>query len=280
MTKHLKLFADTFHCPDCKGKFDITDNIIKCSSCGQQFQHTNNLLHLADDKFIQPDIPFYNDEEYIRDHKKLLDMHKAHYKKGSMSGILEGWFKKEFTKIISKEAKRPFIEIGCGTGSSISYLGYPKPVIGIDINKDLITEAASKYTESSFVRVDISKMPMPENSVHTFISIAVLEHVFYLEKFIESIAAMLHPEGYFYVMIPTEGGALWKLLNTMAAKQYSGKFNINYAKISRIEHCNKAITIENTLSKFFHISKIKKVPFNFMGVNSNFIFCYELRKRA
>jgi len=192
---------------------------------------------------------------------------------------LENYFKKELLKIIVNH-QRPFFDIGCGTGTGFKHLGYPKEIVGIDIALDLITLCKKNFPEADCICCDITNPPLKKKSLKTVFSLETLEHIFYLERFIESIESLLSSDGFFYVLIPNEGGIAWRILRNIAHYKYSKDFNVNYKKMLTKVHCNTAYTIDNVLNKFFRIDLVRNIPWRLGGINLNFVKLYRLRKRV
>ncbi len=123
------------------------------------------------------------------------------------------------------------------------------------------------------------KPPFKDESFQTIFCIAALEHIFYLEAFIQSIERILAKEGDFYVLIPTQGGLTWSLLQNLSALKFSKQLDINYKKVIEKEHCNNAITVENALHKYFIVDHSRTVPFRTGGYNFNLVKLFRLKKR-
>lgn len=265
-------------CPNCHNELTNNGIDILCDSCGKVGSINDGVLNFISptDKNVQP--AFYNDDEYQRDIEKIRQVHNYHYNPDSIAGKLENYFKDELLKIVVNP-QRPFFDIGCGTGTGFKHLGYPEEIIGIDVSFELMKACKSTYPEADCICCDIENAPLRKNSLKTIFSLATLEHVFYLERFLESIEKLLSSDGYFYVLIPAEGGLAWSILRNIAHFQYSRALNINYKKLLEKEHCNTAQAIHSALNKFFIIDLERKIPWRIGGNNLNLIRLYRLKKR-
>jgi len=222
---------------------------------------------------------FYDDEDYMKGLQKEKERHYLHYNSGSLAGKLERYLKDELLKILINH-ERPFFDIGCGTGSGFKHLGYPQEIVGIDVSSELIESCKESFPEADCICCDITKPPFKKNSLKTVFSLETLEHIFHLERFIESIESLLSDDGFFYVLIPNEGGVAWSILRNMAHYKYSKVLNFNYKKNLAKVHCNTAYTIDNVLNKFFRIDLVRNIPWRFGGANLNLVTIYRLRKRV
>jgi SAM-dependent methyltransferase len=268
-------------CPQCHSKLICQNTGLKCGSCDSRAKIVDGVIKF-DAPYETSDHSrlFYNDAEHYQGQQKLEELHRLHYGGDSLSGKIERYFKNELMKLVVN-GERPFIDIGCGTGLAFNHFGYPKPIIGIDIDFNLMKICKGNFPESQCICCDINRAPFSKNSLKTIFSLYTLEHVFYLESFMGAVADLLSPYGYFYAAIPTEGGFVWSCLRRLAHIKYAKKLNINYKKIvAEKEHCNKASTIDNVINKFFIIDARRAIPFRAGGINFNMSLLYRLKKRT
>lgn len=267
-------------CPLCRGELlSLPSGARKCPACVREYPVLNGVMDFRLPERTESPPAFYADPEYVKGRARMAEQHELHYDRGSLSGRLEDYFKRELMKIV-RDSGRPFFDIGCGTGTGFERLGYPKPIIGVDISMDLLKTCKARYPEAECICCDITRAPFRDGSVDTVFSLATLEHVFYLESFVRAIEKLLSPSGRLYVLIPTEGGFLWSLMRNLAQLKYSGALDFDYKRFFELEHCNKAVTIENVLHKFFVIELARRVPFRFGGNNVNLLVLFRLKKRS
>ncbi len=271
-------FWELLACPTCQQELSLEEASISCRTCGTIGQVTNGVLDFQSLNEPTPRPKIYDDPEYLAGLEKFPQLHELHYESNSLSGRLEGSFKSELMKLV-EQPRRPFIDVGCATGSGFRQLGYPEATIGIDISLDLLTKCKASFPESDCVCCDITRAPFRRGSFETVFSMGSLEHIFYLEAFVGALEQLLSPSGRLYVMIPTEGGLTWRLLRNLAHLKYARTLEINYKHTVGIEHINDATTVENVLRKFFVIEKRRSFPLRFGGINFNFCLLYRLRRR-
>lgn len=88
-------------------------------------------------------------------------------------------------KKISKKALS-ILDLGCGEGSRLDLLrdGSEKRAVGVDISETAIRMAKKNYPGIKFIRADLEKLPLKDNSFDLVYSAYVLEHLSNPEKVI------------------------------------------------------------------------------------------------
>lgn len=266
-------------CPQCSEQVSFHGDDILCNSCGKVGEIKNAILNFNTNPMTNAESAFYNDEDYKKGVQKEKERYHLHYNNSSLPGRLENYFKDELLKIIINN-ERPFFDIGCGSGTGFKHLGYPEEIVGIDVSFDLIKSCKKNFPEADCICCDITRPPLKKNSLKTIFSLATLEHIFYLERFVESIESLLSSDGFFYVLIPNEGGVAWSILRNAAHYKYSKLLNFNYKKNLAKVHCNTVYTIDNVLNKFFDVELVRNIPWRIGGSNLNLVKIYRLRKRT
>ena len=273
------LLKEILVCPQCSAQITFHGDDVLCNSCGKVGQIKNSVLNFNTKSITSVERAFYNDEDYKKGVRKEKERYHLHYNSSSLAGRLENYFKDELRKIIINN-ERPFFDIGCGSGTGFKHLGYPEEIVGIDVSFDLIESCKKNFPEADCICCDITRPPLKKNSLKSIFSLATLEHIFYLERFVESIENLLSSDGVFYVLIPNEGGLSWSILRNIAHYKYSGILDFNYKKNLAKVHCNTVYTIDNVLNKFFDVELARNIPWRIGGSNLNLIKIYRLRKRA
>ena len=275
----MKPHLDKLACPNCRAPLSSSELALLCGTCGQVAEYEDGVLNFLPFQ-NRPESPkIYDDPEYIEATKALEVLHGIHYAKGSLSGWLEGIFKKWLLRHV-EEAPRPILDIGCGAGNGFEQMGYPKAIVGVDVSLPFLKDCQSKFPSADTVCCDFVRAPFADSSFETITSMGALEHVFYLERMLHSVSRVLSDTGKFYVLIPCEGGLIWWLLRNVAHMKYANKLGVDYRKIASIEHINKAATIENALKKYFIAERSERRPFLVGGIAFNMAAIYVLRKRV
>jgi ubiquinone/menaquinone biosynthesis C-methylase UbiE len=108
-------------------------------------------------------------------------------------------------KFLSKEKLiSPVLDLGCGFGEFMQAFADNKIDVGLDVNrKDLIVaEKSNKYKK--VILADARKMPFPDNSFKTIVSISTVEHIKNPSKLLKECYRVLKPGGKFILSIETD----------------------------------------------------------------------------
>jgi SAM-dependent methyltransferase len=207
-------------------------------------------------------------------------LHAEHYRPGSLTGTIERNMKERMA-VLMRDVIPPFVDLGCGTGTGFTYLGAETDIIGVDNNIDLLRRCRQLHPKVTLVCCDMRFPPFVPGAFQSLLSIATLEHVFHLESFVESAARILADSGFFFVMIPTEGGIAWRLGRALVtARRNSRLLGVDYARVSKMDHCNTVFAVQNALEKHFIIDRLLQYPLGFGGPHCNIAFLYRLSKRC
>ncbi len=81
--------------------------------------------------------------------------------------------------------------------------------------------------------------------------------------------------------LPCEGGLAWDMGRKFTTERiFSKRFNFDYGKAVRTEHCNTAKKVVDALKKEFTVDKRKLFPFNFLPfIACNLILTMQLTKK-
>lgn len=135
------------------------------------------------------------------------------------------WRSVEAQELAKYKLEKPILDIGCGFGE-FGGIFFPSSVeVGIDINKKEILQAAATGKYRKTVAVDARKLPFPDNSFGTIISISTLEHIPNNYKVFKEAYRVLKPGGKFIITVPTSqlfnGLLIVKILNSLNLKNLS-----------------------------------------------------------
>lgn len=90
--------------------------------------------------------------------------------------IVTGNFYKKISSAINFLNGRKVLDIGCGTGTLVSYLK-PSLYMGLDINSNFIKYANKKYPSYSFKVFDLTKDNFPKKNFDYLFIMNVLHHL-------------------------------------------------------------------------------------------------------
>lgn len=107
-------------------------------------------------------------------------------------------------QIIGRNKKLRILDIGCGTGETLTYLKkkFPKTILyGIDTSNRAI-----KYSQSrghkKVIKASALKLPYKNNSMDVVLLLDVLEHIKQDKKVIEEAKRILRKGGYIFIASP------------------------------------------------------------------------------
>ena len=173
----------------------------------------------------------------------------------------------------------PIFDLGCGMGSGFGELGGEELVVGLDADIDLLKKARQKYPRATLIYSNLDELPLVEHSVSCAFAIAVMEHIFHLERTVENFARFIATAGRLYVMIPTEGGVAVDLARLVTSRRNAAVVGLTSSEArdaQRMEHCNTLPAIENALKKHFRVEQSLAWPFRFGGSLINITKSYRL----
>ncbi|MDD5934744.1 MAG: class I SAM-dependent methyltransferase [Clostridiales bacterium] len=109
------------------------------------------------------------------------------------------------------------LDIGCGTGSVLSYIGKQKKIMGfgVDVSENMIAIAKEKNPNFEFVTCDCSSLPYENESMDIVIACMAYHHFPNQEQFRKEAWRVLKPGGSLYISDPRFPGILRIVLNTV-----------------------------------------------------------------
>ena len=206
-------------CPLCRTDLNICSNSAKCHR-GHAFPIIDGIIDLAPD--IEKDKNLFDEERYWnhvadRGWTKILP-----------NAIIDQRLFEDYSSVFEHAIKIQWPdhrikkismgEIGCGSGSAISYLKNIElanvDYVGIDISIKMMRLAANeqmpKNWKTQFARISANKGVFKENSLDLVFSSSVL-HYFQLDDLTEWIFNSLKPDGLFILHEPSRGNFFAKV---------------------------------------------------------------------
>ena len=101
----------------------------------------------------------------------------------------------------------------------VDWAGHPDRYVGVDQSVELLQRAKSAHPAATFIAAELHCLPFVDRCLPVVIANAVLEHVFRLEISVEEIARCLSVDGYFYALVPTEGGLVAELARSVTSRR-------------------------------------------------------------
>ncbi len=190
--------------------------------------------------------------------ENIRKIYAEHYKKNregespaaSLAQGMESWLHKCVAEDVNESLDKDTLELGAGTLNQLPYetqkgsYDIVEPFTSLFENSTLLSKVRNVYS-------DTSEIPDTER-YDRIISIAVLEHIANLPEVVARCGLLLKEGGTFRASIPSEGTLLWYLgWRLTTGLEFAIKHRLDYGKLMRHEHVNKAKEIEEVLNYFF-----------------------------
>jgi ubiquinone/menaquinone biosynthesis C-methylase UbiE len=166
------------------------------------------------------------------------------------------------------------LEVGCGKGYHFQFVKEFETCqyIGLDIDIDLLRCAHTNYPSIQLVTADASRIPFKSAVFDKIFSIYTFEHLHYLPESLAEVQRVLKPGGELMVGLPAEGVIMYEAGRRLTSKRYfERKYGINYMRLVRSEHCNTCQEVIREIRNYFHIAKIRYLPFWIPSIHLNAI---------
>lgn len=134
----------------------------------------------------------------------------------------EVWIKKEYYQIAKKgldesshEGMRilkdlatqanTILDLGCGEGSRLNKLSGRSSMVGVDFSQTAIELAKKNYPRINFIKADLEKIPLKDNSFDLVYSAFVLEHLTNPETVLHEAIRLVKNNGKIVLIAPNYG---------------------------------------------------------------------------
>lgn len=108
------------------------------------------------------------------------------------------------------------LDVGCGTGSILSYIGNRNTItgFGLDISENMLAIAQEKNPNCSFIIGNSAILPFADQSMDVVIACMAYHHFPNQRQFREEAWRVLKPGGSLYISDPRFPGIIRGILNT------------------------------------------------------------------
>ena len=259
-------------CPDCRDELHQTEMAaLECTGCGRRYAVTDDdilCLVPSESKALPPE---YQDPDYLK-MSAVFDESSSYFT--DANPVFRAIHTSSHRTIA--EWARPYIDdgwtcdLGCGRGfHGMFYEGDPSRLIGVDFRLDSLQAYRRNAPEPVLIQADLTRLPFRNEALSRIVSIYSLEHVYHLSDAVSEMARVAESGNRHFVGLPCEGGLAWGLGRKLTSERaMSRRYDLDYSKYIRLEHCNDATDIIEVLSDKFDIDQRRLFPLPFAPVIS------------
>ncbi|MBT6093799.1 MAG: methyltransferase domain-containing protein [Rhodospirillaceae bacterium] len=272
-------------CPDCRGDLhgDFAMGNVACVRCGRSYTAVGTgILDLmpSSGKSLPES---YNDPDYQK-MSALFDEAQSYFTEGNSlfnsihnasHATIRNWLRE------SKEDGWT-CDVGCGQGHHWEFFeGAWDRFIGIDIRLESLEKIRRRHKKGLLIQADLTSLPFKDGAFQRLLSIYALEHIYHLDDAVSEMARILPQGGQAYIGLPCEGGLAWNFGRKLTSERtMSKRYNLDYRKYIRLEHCNDAADILETLSRVFNPVRTRFFPLSFLpAISLNLIVSQHFERR-
>jgi len=132
----------------------------------------------------------------------LEALYRAHHERGKRYGYLfcHGMRGPYLRQWIGQGRK--VLDLGCRDGMLTEFYAKGNEVVGVDIDTKALELARSRLgVETLWLDLN-AEWPFPKASFDVVVACEILEHLFFLDSFVEKVASVLKPGGLFIGSVP------------------------------------------------------------------------------
>ncbi|MBY0518503.1 MAG: class I SAM-dependent methyltransferase [Bacteriovoracaceae bacterium] len=157
---------------------------------------------------------------------------------------------------INSRLKGKTLDIGCGTGS---FLSYRKNTVGIDVNEFNVNYCKELGFEAYFVP---EKWPFEENTFDSAIMDNVLEHISEPSEILRESHRVLKKDGYLMIGVPAPAGYNWDHDHKVFYSEKKLRETVETFGFKQIEHFHmplKSKFLELRMKQYCYFSVFAKL---------------------
>lgn len=288
MTKANQFPADLFeilHCPDCSNpmKQPVTNSqkALSCTGCNRDYPISEDgILQLLPSK--PPELPpAYDDPDY-----KCMSAHfdsaYSYFTEGnSLFEMIHKSSHKTISRWRSAEAKAHWTcDLGCGQGYHYRYIASTDRYIGVDIRLESLRRIRADFPDALLIQANSCALPFRSGSLGTILSVYAFEHIYHLSQTVSETVRVLEHGGRLFLGLPCEGGLAWTLGRKLTSERtMSKRYNLDYKKYIKLEHCNTAGEVLTVLEKSLTLDRRTFFPLPFVPfIDTNLTVTASFRK--
>lgn len=188
--------------------------------------------------------------------------------------ITRYFFAEQFVK------NKVVLDAACGSGYGTYCLSKSgaKKVIGVDISKETINYAKSKYAAKriEFIVGNVENLPFKDGNFDVIVSMETIEHLQYPDKFLKEAKRLLKKNG--FILLSTPNSLVYPKGNIFHIHEFTekelNKKILNYFKNSKLfyqHNCISSYILNDDKSIFFSKELLYQKLFSFKPENNMYI---------
>ncbi len=155
------------------------------------------------------------------------------------------------------------LEIGAGLGEHLHYEDLTaQEYHAVELREPIAQAIRQGFPSAVTVVADCQRrLPYDDASFDRAIAIHVLEHLPDLPSALEEVARLLKPDGACAVVIPCEGGLVYRMGRRVTSqREFESRYKTGYRWFIENEHVNQAHEILHELRKRFALTDVTYFP--------------------
>ncbi len=172
------------------------------------------------------------------------------------------------------------LEVGAGIGGHLPFEDLERQEYhAMEYRADFCARLRERLPGERVHQGDIhERQPLPDASFDRIVAVHVLEHLRDLPRAVAEIARLLRPDGFFDVVLPTEGSLAYGLARKISAEpMFRRRFGLDYTPIVRNEHVNTFAEVYALLRETFAVDRSRFFPTYVPDPNLNVCAAFRLR---
>ena len=244
-------------CPDCRE--DIlreSSSELVCRGCARLFPMVDEDVFSLLPLEPKPLPDAYNDPDYLKMSAHFDEASEYFTDGNSIFNAVQVSSHRYVSERLSAQGPDNWVcDFGCGQGFFIDFFrGDPTRMIGIDYRVESLRRYRAHSRQPVLIQADFTRLPFKDGKIDAGVSLYALEHVFHLEDAVREMSRVVKDGSTFCVGLPCEGGLAWTLGRKLTSERtMSKRFNLDYKKYIRLEHCNTANEVISVLNKNFNV---------------------------
>lgn len=125
-----------------------------------------------------------------------------------MAHLLTDYLRRRRNELVSRYIRGDVLDIGCGLGTIIPFLGGQQQYVGIEISQEFVAYLSPRFPQQRFYNCNVDEEPLElgDERFDTVLLVAVIEHLAHPEKVLAEIRKVLRPGGSLIITTPTLWG--------------------------------------------------------------------------